>query len=221
MEAIAVTFLTKWMARPTKGFTGQSCKLSLCSWTNPFIEITFRALFTLMQTLNNFQVKVDNGLVAAVAAAWPDIILSSLAAANTVAMTILTFSIFVAVFARRTSIDTKRAIFDILTLDTVIGAFVGAGQLALRVTLPAFVVTRLLEVPQVVIAPPHAFIAHLVILTGQTLRVARSPAAVRRTLVVTLVLLDDALFRRFVVLQQSVVLLGFHNPLPVNLFRVA
>ena len=84
VEAVPVTTLAERVARAANGFSGKSFQFSLNLRRNIFVESSVRANFFILKTAHRVQVRVDDGLVAGVAAVRADIVLGAVAAAHAI-----------------------------------------------------------------------------------------------------------------------------------------
>jgi hypothetical protein len=174
-----------------------------------------------VETLHHFQLFVYYRLVTAVTAVGPDIISGAFAPAYTVSVTVLAFSIGVIVLGVGTLVHTKWSIFDMLAHMAVARTWACTGQLTFFVTFHALTVPWGLKESFLRITRLHALIQDLECVARQAELVAGAPAPFRRALLVAHKALQMALLRRLVILQQSVVLLRFHDSLPVDVFCIA
>ena len=117
VEAVAITLLTERMTGPTDGLPCQSSQLpALLFGSDPLVEISLGALLNLVKALNHLQLGVDDGLVAAVAAARPDVVCRALTAPQAVRVAVLALPVGVVVLAARALGNTERAVLDVATL---------------------------------------------------------------------------------------------------------
>ena len=105
---------------------------------NIFVESSVRANFFILKTAHRVQVRVDDGLVAGVAAVRADIVLGAVAAAHAVFMTghALAQS-SVIVFSVRAFVNAEGSVFCVLAFEAVVGGRAGTGSFALLVALHA------------------------------------------------------------------------------------
>ena len=109
---------------------------------NIFVESSVRANFFVLKTAHRVQVRVDDGLVAGVAAVRPDIVLGAVAAADAVFVAghALAES-SVIVFSIRAFVNAEGSVFCVLAFEAVIGGRAGTGSFALLVALHALTFT--------------------------------------------------------------------------------
>ena len=109
---------------------------------NIFVESSVRANFFILKTAHCVQVRVDDGLVAGVAAVRADIVLGAVAAAHAifVAGHALTQS-SVIVFSVGAFVNAEGSVFCVFAFEAVVGGRAGTGSFALLVALHAFTFT--------------------------------------------------------------------------------
>ena len=221
VKTIAVALFTEWVTGAAHSFPSQGFQLPLAFWPNPLVEISFRTRLRLMQTLDNLQLFVYDCFVTGFASLRSDIIGGAFTPPNTVAVAVLTLSIGVVILGVGALVHTERTIFHMFADMAVAWPRPGAGQLALLVALHALPVPGGLEEPLLWIAGLHALVEDLEGVAGEAELVAWSPATLWRALLVTHEPLQVALLGGLVVLQQGVVLLALHDPLPVDILSIA
>ena len=174
-----------------------------------------------MEALDHFELLVDDGLVAAVAAQGPDVVGGALAAPHTVAVAVLALAEGVVVLGAGAGAHAEGAVLHVLALDALAGPGAGARHVALAVALPAGLVVRALVEPLHRVAGLHALRLRHEVLAGEAQLVAGAPAALAGALGVTDVGLLVTHLRGLVVLQQRVVGLRLHDLLPADVLGVA
>ena len=209
------------MTWPTHCLARQGLQFSLALRPDPLVKVSLGTGLGLVEALNHLELLVDDGLVAAVAAHGPDVVGRSLAAPDTVPVTVLTLAEGVVVLGAGAGAHTEGSVLHVLALDALAGPGAGAGHVALAVALPAGLVVGALVEPLHRVAGLHALRLRHEVLAGEAELVARAPAALAGALGVADVGLLVTHLRRLVVLQQRVVGLRLHDLLPADVLGVA
>ena len=92
MKSVSSTTLAKRMTGPANGFSFQWFQFSLNCRYNPFVEISSGTRFILFKTPNNFLVRVNYCLIAALASFVTERIFWSITAVKTIFMAIDTLT---------------------------------------------------------------------------------------------------------------------------------
>ena len=141
--SVSAAAFAKAVARPANCFSGKTFQLLLRNLrSNILIEGSVRTCLLLLETLNNFEVAVDQCFVTRDTSVWAELVLGPVAAADAVGVTghALAQSAVV-VFAHWPLLDAERPVLGVLAFGALISTLSRAWAITFFVTLHALPIT--------------------------------------------------------------------------------
>lgn len=131
METVTGALLATRMTLSAHGFSGEGFQSSLFLWTDPFVVMSVRTWFSLLQTsLRNMT--VHDCLITTVTSISADVVLRSLTATHAVLVAVFALAAVV-VLGRRTLWYAKGPVARVFTFRTVLRVRPGTGTIAFAV----------------------------------------------------------------------------------------